>query len=260
MTRTVMLTWVALLAAGILVSQVSCGAGDATAPAATSTGTAADTSVFKTQKEKLGYCVGVDLARNFQRQGIEIDPETLVRGLKDVFSNGKLAMTDEEMMAAMTAFQVEMKQKQAKALSAVADENTKEGAAFLAANKTKEGVVTLPSGLQYKIIKAGDGKKPVATDTVEVNYRGTLINGTEFDSSYKRGQPATFKVTDVIPGWTEALQLMPVGSKWQVFIPSNLAYAARGAGGVIGPNSTLIFDVELLSIKAPTEPANPTKD
>ncbi len=127
--------------------------------------------------------------------------------------------------------------------------NKKEGEAFLAANKSKEGVVTLPSGLQYKILQQGTGPKPTASDSVVCNYRGTLLNGTEFDSSYKRGQPATLGVGQVIPGWTEALQLMPVGSKWQLFIPSNLAYGARGAGSDIGPNSTLTFEVELLSIQ-----------
>jgi FKBP-type peptidyl-prolyl cis-trans isomerase FklB len=129
------------------------------------------------------------------------------------------------------------------------DANKKEGDAFLAANKTKEGVVTLPSGLQYKILQEGTGPKPTASDTVVCNYRGTLLNGTEFDSSYKRGQPATFAVGQVIHGWTEALQLMTVGSKWQLFIPPDLAYGPRGAGNDIGPNATLVFEVELVSIQ-----------
>ena len=131
-----------------------------------------------------------------------------------------------------------------------AEVNKKEGDAFLAANKTKDGVVTLPSGLQYKILTQGTGPKPTPTDSVVCNYKGTLLNGTEFDSSYKRGQPATFPVGGVIKGWTEALQLMPVGSKWQLFVPSDLAYGQRGPGGGIGPNSTLVFEVELISIKS----------
>jgi FKBP-type peptidyl-prolyl cis-trans isomerase FklB len=145
----------------------------------------------------------------------------------------------------MMAFQKEVMAKQAE----VAKKNKAEGEAFLAENKKKEGVKTTPSGLQYKVIKPGKGKKPKSSDTVTVNYRGTLIDGTEFDSSYKRGQPATFQVSGVIPGWTEALQLMEEGAKWQLFIPSNLAYGERGAGGVIGPNATLIFEVELISIQ-----------
>ena len=150
----------------------------------------------------------------------------------------------------MTDLQAEMRKKQEEKMKLAGDANQKEGAAFLAANKTKEGVVTTSSGLQYKVLKQGDGPKPTATDSVVCNYRGTLINGTEFDSSYKRGQPATFPVNGVIKGWTEALQLMPTGSKWQLFVPADLAYGARGAGQDIGPNATLIFEVELLSIQA----------
>jgi FKBP-type peptidyl-prolyl cis-trans isomerase len=153
-----------------------------------------------------------------------------------------------------------MKEKTIAHNKEVGDKNMKEGEAFLAENKKKEGVVTLPSGLQYKVITAGTGKKPKATDTVTTQYRGTLIDGTEFDSSYKRGQPTTFPVAGVITGWTEALQLMPVGSKWQLFIPSNLAYGPRGAGHLIGPNATLVFEVELLSIEDTTKsPKAPTK-
>ena len=158
-------------------------------------------------------------------------------------------MTDAEAQAALAELQAEVRKKQDAEAQAAAEANMKEGEAFLADNKTKEGVVTLPSGLQYKILTPGTGPKPTASDTVVCNYRGTFINGTEFDSSYKRGQPASFPVGQVIKGWTEALQLMPVGSKWQLFIPPDLAYGQRGAGGAIGPNATLIFEVELLSIK-----------
>jgi FKBP-type peptidyl-prolyl cis-trans isomerase FklB len=163
-------------------------------------------------------------------------------------------MTEQEVNETLTAFQKEMAAQQAERNKILVEKNKKEGEIFLAENKKKEGVVTLPSGLQYKVIKEGTGETPKLTDTVTVNYSGTLIEGTEFDSSYRRGQPATFPVKGVIAGWTEALQLMKVGSKWQLFIPSNLAYGERGAGRDIGPNTTLIFDVELLSIK---EGANP---
>jgi FKBP-type peptidyl-prolyl cis-trans isomerase FklB len=158
-------------------------------------------------------------------------------------------MTDEDLNKTMKDFQAGLRAKQAKARKMAAEDNRKEGVAFLAENKKKEGVVVLPSGLQYKILKKGAGKKPKEADTVEIHYRGTLINGTEFDSSHRTGEPATFKVSAVVPGWREALKLMPVGSKWQLFIPPQLAYAERGAGREIGPNATLIFEVELLGIK-----------
>jgi FKBP-type peptidyl-prolyl cis-trans isomerase FklB len=158
-------------------------------------------------------------------------------------------MTEEETKVVMTEFRTEMMKKKEAEAQQAAQANKLAGQQFLAANKTKEGVVTLPSGLQYKILKEGTGPKPTATDTVVCNYRGTLINGTEFDSSYKGGKPATFPVNQVIKGWTEALQLMPVGSKWQVFVPSDLAYGERGPGAEIGPNSTLIFEIDLLSIQ-----------
>jgi FKBP-type peptidyl-prolyl cis-trans isomerase FklB len=184
-----------------------------------------------------------------KRQSIDIDPDILAQGIKDVFAGGKLLLTEEEFRNTMENFRKDMMAKQKMQMQEISDKNKKEGEEFLAENKNKEGVITLPSGLQYKVIKEGDGNLPKATDTVTVHYRGTLIDGTEFDSSYGRGEPATFPVNGVIPGWTEALQLMKAGSKWQLFIPSNLAYGERGAGGRIGPNSTLVFDVELLSIK-----------
>jgi FKBP-type peptidyl-prolyl cis-trans isomerase len=182
------------------------------------------------------------------RQGVAVDPALVSRGIKDALAGGKTALTEDEAKAVLMKLQNEMRDKmQAKAQEAGAA-NKKEGDAFLAANKTKEGVVTLPSGLQYKILKEGTGPKPAATDTVSCNYRGTLISGKEFDSSYKRNEPTSFPVGGVIKGWTEALQLMPVGSKWQLFIPPDLAYGERGAGADIGPGATLIFEVELLSI------------
>jgi FKBP-type peptidyl-prolyl cis-trans isomerase len=211
---------------------------------------AQEPATLKTEKDKVNYGIGVGVARNFQRQGIEVDPDLVIKGMRDMLSGAKLLMTEEELQTTMTAFQVELQKKLQDAAKAAAEKNQKEGEAFLAANSKKDGVVTLPSGLQYKILKPGDGKKPSSQDSVECHYRGTFINGTEFDSSYKRGQPINLKVDGgVIAGWSEALKLMPVGSKWQLFIPSQLAYGEKGAGSQIGPNSTLIFEVELLGIK-----------
>jgi FKBP-type peptidyl-prolyl cis-trans isomerase len=210
---------------------------------------AAEKLVLKTDKDKTSYSMGVDMARTFKRLGIDLDVDVFAQAMKDELAGKKLLMSDADMKKQMDTLQAKIKEKQMEAVKATAEENKKAGEAFLAENKTKKGVVTLPSGLQYKILKEGTGKKPTANDTVECNYRGTLINGTEFDSSYKRGKPATFKVSGVIAGWKEALQLMPVGSKWELFIPPNLAYGAQGAPPLIGPNATLIFEVELLAIK-----------
>jgi len=222
--------------------------------AAKKTGTAAAkpgaVTTLTTTKQKASYAIGMNLGGGLHRQNIDVDTEALVQGLKDTLSGNKTLLTEDEARTSLMQLQSEMQAKlQAKA-AAEGEANKKEGDAFLAANKTKEGVVTLPSGLQYKILKEGSGPKPTATDSVVCNYKGTLINGTEFDSSYKRGEPATFPVTGVIKGWTEALQLMPVGSKWQLFVPADLGYGPRGTpGGPIGPNATLIFEVELMSIK-----------
>lgn len=209
---------------------------------------AADKSDLKTQKDKVSYSIGLDIGRNLKDQSIEVDPKLLSQGIQDAIS-GKHLLTDEEIQGVMATFRQEMQAKAAAQAKEIGDKNLKEGNAFQAENKKKKGVVTLPSGLQYKIITAGTGKKPKATDTVTTNYKGTLVDGTEFDSSYKRGEPASFPVQGVIPGWTEALQLMPVGSKWQLVVPPSLAYGPRGAGQAIGPNATLVFEVELLSIQ-----------
>jgi FKBP-type peptidyl-prolyl cis-trans isomerase FklB len=223
------------------------------APAAQSSSSA---SGLTTAKDKFSYGLGMNLGMNFQRQSIPVDPDLLVRGIKDAMAGGKTLMTEDEARAALAEMQNDMRAKMEAKAKEAGDANKKEGDAFLAANKSKEGVVALPSGLQYKILKAGTGPKPTESDTVVCNYRGTLIDGKEFDSSYKRNEPATFPVNGVIKGWTEALQLMPVGSKWQLFVPSDLAYAERGAGADIGPNATLIFEVELMSIeKKEAEPA-----
>jgi FKBP-type peptidyl-prolyl cis-trans isomerase FklB len=204
---------------------------------------------LKTQKDKFSYALGMKMGANLQRQSVPVDATILARGLKDGLAGGKTLLTDAEAQAAISAVQDEMRKQQQEKMKQAGEVNKKEGTDFLAANKGKDGIVTLPSGLQYKILTDGKGPKPAASDSVVCNYRGTLINGTEFDSSYKRGQPATFPVGGVIKGWTEALQLMPVGSKWQLFIPPDLAYGERGAGADIGPDSTLIFEVELLSIE-----------
>ena len=220
--------------------------GAKTAPGATKARPA-----LTTDKAKASYALGENLGLSMKRQEVDIDPDLVALGLKDVLSGRKPAMTDEEAKAALMQLQTKVRENMEAKIKAMGAANKQAGDAFLAANKSKEGVVTLPSGLEYKILKEGTGPKPTATDTVECNYRGTTIDGKEFDSSYKRGEPASFPVGRVIKGWTEALQLMPVGSKWQLFVPSNLAYGESGAGADIPPNSTLIFEVELLSIKQP---------
>lgn len=211
-------------------------------------GHAGEQPILKTDKDKVNYAIGVNIIGSIKKQGVDIDLGLVIQGMKDAYSGGKLLLSDEEVRVGIDKYQTAVRQKQSVLRSKAAEDNKKEGDAFLAENAKKEGVVVLPSGLQYKILKAGDGKKPTDRDTVECQYRGTLVNGTEFDSSYRTGKPATFKITAVIPGWREALQLMPVGSTWQLFVPSKLGYGERGAGR-IGPNATLIFEVELLAIK-----------
>ena len=210
---------------------------------------AEEKQALQTAREKQSYSIGADIGSKLKSQSIDIDTDLFSQGVKDAFSGEKLMMTEQEMKDTLMALQKELMDKQAERNKQVGEKNKKEGEAFLSENKKKEGVKTLPSGLQYKVIKEGTGKTPKAEDTVVTNYRGTLIDGTEFDSSIKRGQPATFPVKGVIPGWTEALQLMKEGSKWELFIPSNLAYGERGAGNAIGPNATLIFEIELISVK-----------
>ena len=212
---------------------------------------------LKTERDKVSYALGVNIGKGLHRDAVDLDPAIIARGLRDAITNGKTLLTDDEVRATLTAFQNEMRQKQQAKMMELDQANKKAGQEFLNANKAKDGVIALPSGLQYKVLQQGTGPKPTPNDLVVCNYRGTLLDGTEFDSSYKRGQPATFPVNGVIKGWSEALQIMPVGSKWQLFIPSDLAYGDRGAGAQIGPGATLVFEVELLSIKSKETPAPP---
>lgn len=228
----------------------------ATKPGQGSAAKSAAALTLKTDKDKLSYAIGMSVGKRLEndlkqlKQGdTEVDTPILLRAIKDVLTGSKVLLTDQEVQTTLTTLQADMRKRMEEKQKLLAETNKKEGADFLAANKTKEGVVALPDGLQYKILQEGTGPKPAAVDSVTVNYRGTLVNGMEFDSSYKRGQPAQFPVGGVIKGWTEALQLMPVGSKWQVFIPSDLAYGPAGRPPVIGPNSTLVFEVELVSIQ-----------
>ena len=205
---------------------------------------------LKTDKDKLSYALGMNVGENLRKQGLDVDPDLFAKAFAQAFSDGKTAMSDQEMQTVLMTAAREIQKKQAEN----AEQAQMQGEKFLAENKTKEGVVTLASGLQYKILKQGTGEKPTIADTVVCNYKGTLINGTVFDASEKHGGPATFPVKGLIAGWTEALQLMPVGSKWQLFVPSNLAYGAHGPAE-IGPNATLIFEVELVSIQKAAAPA-----
>ncbi len=206
---------------------------------------------FKETKDKVGYSIGINFGSSLKQDGVDVNIEALIAGLRDAFAGAAPQLSAEEQKVTLQAFQQEMMAKAAEQRTAQGGKAKKEGEDFLAANKGKEGVKTLPSGLQYKIITEGAGEQPKSTDQVTVNYKGTLIDGTEFDSSYKRGEPATFGVDQVIKGWTEALPLMKTGAKWQLFIPSELAYGERGAGRNIPPHSALVFEVELLGVKKP---------
>ena len=204
---------------------------------------------LKDQKDKESYSLGYQFGQNLKFQGMDINLDVYTSGIRDALGGKEPQMSQEEIRAAVTGLQQRLQAARQKEMEEMAAKNLDESKKFLAENQKKEGIKTLPSGLQYKVLMEGSGKMPKAEDTVTVNYKGTLIDGTEFDSSYKRGQPATFQVKGVIKGWTEALQLMKEGSKWQLFIPPELAYGERGAGRDIGPNATLIFEVELLTIK-----------
>lgn len=209
---------------------------------------AQDKPDLKDPKQRASYCIGADIGGNFKKQEIDVDAKALAAGLNDSLA-GKPALTEAEMKETMNDFRTQMMAKMQAKQKTEGEKNVKDGEAFLAANAKKEGVKVLPSGLQYKVLKAGSGKSPKATETVKVHYHGTLIDGTVFDSSVEKGMPATFGVSQVIPGWIEALQLMKEGDKWQLVIPSKLAYGERAPGGKIGPNSVLVFEVELISIE-----------
>lgn len=213
---------------------------------------------LKTQKDKVSYVVGYDLGSkiggDIKKQGLDFNIDAFVRGMREAISGTKATLPDSEMTSAMMAFQQSMMEKQQTAARIAGEKKEKEGTEFLAANAKKDSVKVLASGLQYKILREGTGAMPTANDTVTTHYRGRLLDGKVFDESYSRGEPISFPVTGVIKGWTEALQLMKVGSKWELYIPASLAYGERGAGQMIGPNETLVFEVELIAVKqGPTE-------
>lgn len=204
---------------------------------------------LKTRQDSVSYALGLNIGQSLKMQNIEADPGVIAAAMRDVLDSNDLKLTEQQAQEIWMSYQQELTAKAEVERQASGSKNQEIGEKFLADNKGKDGVVTTASGLQYKVITMGDGPKPTSNDKVKVHYRGTLIDGKQFDSSYDRGEPAVFPVTGVIPGWTEVLQLMPVGSKWEVYIPSDLAYGERGAGQDIGPNSTLIFTVELLGIE-----------
>ncbi len=213
---------------------------------------AADVAKIETDKQKLSYAFGYNVGQKIKQEIADLDEAAFGQAIHDAMTEAASRLSSTETQTIVADFQ----KKRQEEIQKAGEKNLKDGKEFLAANKKKKGVVTLPSGLQYKILKSAKGEKPTATDSVVAHYRGTLINGKEFDSSITRGEPATFPVAGVIPGWQEVLPLMPMGSKWQVFIPSELAYGARGPGGLIGPNETLIFEIELLKIAKNETPAH----
>jgi FKBP-type peptidyl-prolyl cis-trans isomerase FklB len=209
---------------------------------------APDATTLNSDLDKLSYSIGADLGKNFKKQGIEINPAAMAKGLQDGMNGSQLILTEDQMKDVLNKFQKDLMAKRNAEFTQKAEANKAKGEAFLSQNKAQEGVVTLPSGLQYKIIENGTGAKPGKEDSVTVDYTGKLIDGQVFDSSEKTGKPATFKVSQVIPGWTEALQLMPAGSTWEIYVPAGLAYGTRSVGGPIGPNETLIFKIHLISV------------
>jgi len=211
---------------------------------------AGETPEPKSEKEKISYSLGYQIGGDFKRQGVELAPDLIVKGIQDAAGGAEPRMPLQEMRKTLVGLKMKVEADERKRLSEIAGKNRAEGEAFLAANGKKEGVVTLPSGLQYKVLAAGTGKSPNPTDNVTVHYRGTFVDGTEFDSSYKRNAPATFGVDRVIVGWQEALPMMKEGAKWQLFVPSKLAYGEQGSGSRFPPNSTLLFEVELIAVQS----------
>jgi FKBP-type peptidyl-prolyl cis-trans isomerase len=251
-----------LLLAGMSVAQeASKDKQAATKPVSTPDASAHSTALKKkaakeaqdapilTEQDKRGYALGVELGLDVAKHGADLNHHLVMQGMRDALAGKKFLMTPDEMNATLVEMQTEQREKMALVRKELAERNKKDGEVFFAANKSKEGIVTLPSGLQYKVLKAGDGNKPSLDDKVVCNYRGSLLDGTEIDSSYQRNEPSTLPLKGVIKGWADALQLMPVGSKWQVFVPSELAYGERGDGRSIGPNAALVFEIELLSIQ-----------
>lgn len=248
-------------------SKTATGQGAGTAKtgqttAAKKPATAAPSALLKNERDKRSYAVGLNIGKkvaNEMKAGqVDVDSALVARGIRDSLTGAKALLTDAEVQASLKSLETELRAKAQAEYEAMSTSNKQAGDEFLAANKGKEGVTTLASGLQYKILKEGTGPKPAATDSVSCNYRGTFMDGKEFDSSEKHGgKPVTFTVNQVIKGWSEALQLMPVGSKWQLFVPSDLAYGQRGMGQEIGPNTALVFEVELVSIAPKTESAKP---
>jgi FKBP-type peptidyl-prolyl cis-trans isomerase FklB len=232
----------------VAVIVVGCCAGTGTMSVVTAQEGAPPALKLEGVKDKASYAIGWNIGNSLKDEGADLNADAIVRGLLDALQGKKAMLPPDQLRPALEAFQRELAAKQEARMQVLAEKNRKEGVAFLEANKTKPGVKVLPSGLQYKVLKSGNGPSPKLTDKVKTHYHGTLIDGTVFDSSVERGEPVEFPVGGVIRGWTEALQLMKVGDKWRLFVPSELAYGPQGAGGVIGPNATLVFEVELLEI------------
>jgi len=246
MTRTWMMVS-AVVALGLVVSPTFVRGQEE--PATEPEATAAAPPGLETDEHKVDYGLGIQMGRSLLNQGIEVDVDVVVQGLRDALAGRKPAIGEHELRRVMKAFYAETRRTRIRNQTLAADENLKAGEVFLAENKSKNGVVTLPSGLQYKVLKEGGGPKPTDTDRVEVDYRGTLIDGTEFDSSSRNDEPATFVVKSSLPGWRQALLLMPVGSRWELYVPPRLAYGRRGTGLGVGPEATVIFEMELRAIK-----------
>lgn len=249
-----------LMILGLSLSYAPFGFGATATPAAAPAATATQTQPAQpVDKGKASYSIGVDLGENFKAEGIEVDPEMLAKGLKDSISGGKLMFSKQEMEATLVAFQKQLTTKKQATFNALATKNEQEGKTYLDANKTKPGVVTTTSGLQYKVVAPGSGQRPSDTDIVTVDYTGSFINGQVFDSSYKHGKPVTFPVSEVIPGWVEVIKLMQPGAVFEVAVPYNLAYGERGLGNIIGPKQTLLFKIHLISVKPASEAKSATQ-